>query len=43
MNKVWTTEDLKTLRTELMVKSDIHDVAATLDRPVCTENLIRID
>ena len=34
MNKVWTAEDLKTLRTELMFKRDIRDVAATLDRPV---------
>ena len=34
MNKVWTAEDLKTLRTELMLKRDIRDVAATLIRPV---------
>ena len=34
MNKVWTAEDLKTLRTELMFKRDIRDVAASLDRPV---------
>ena len=34
MNKVWTAEDLKTLRSQLMFKRDIRDVAATLDRPV---------
>ena len=33
-NKVWTAEDLKTLRSQLMFKRDIRDVAATLDRPV---------
>ena len=34
MNKVWTAEDLKTLRYQLMFKRNIRDVAATLDRPV---------
>ncbi len=34
MNKVWTAEDLKTLRSQLMFKRNIRDVAATLDRPV---------
>ena len=42
MNKVWTAEDLKTLRTELMFKRDIRDVAATLDRPVSeVEEIVR--
>ncbi len=34
MNKSWTTEDLKTLRSELMFKRDLHEVAAVLNRPV---------
>ena len=34
MNNVWTTEDLNTLRTQLMLRRDLHAVAATLERPV---------
>ena len=34
MNNVWATEDLNTLRTQLMLRRDLHAVAATLERPV---------
>jgi hypothetical protein len=32
--KTWTSEDLKTLRRELIFNRDLRDVAAVLDRPV---------
>ena len=32
--KVWTSEDLRTLRTELSAKRSVGAVAAVLDRPV---------
>ena len=32
--RVWTSEDLKTLRSELIYQRDMRDVADVLDRPV---------
>jgi hypothetical protein len=34
MNDVWTTEELVTLRTELLATRDLREVAKVLDRPV---------
>ena len=34
MNKVWTSDDVRTLRTELLATRDLREVADVLDRPV---------
>ena len=34
VHKLWTSEDLKSLRRELIAQRDLRDVAAILDRPV---------
>ena len=34
MNNVWTTEDLSTLRAELIFRRDLRAAAAKLERPV---------
>ena len=34
MNKVWTSDDVRTFRTELLATRDLREVAAVLDRPV---------
>ena len=35
MNKVWTSDDVRTLRTELLrPRADLREVADVLDRPV---------
>ena len=33
-HNLWTSDDLKALRRELMFQRDLRDVAAILDRPV---------
>ena len=34
MNKVWTSDDLRNFRTELLATRDLWEVAKVLDRPV---------
>jgi hypothetical protein len=34
VHKLWTSDDLKVLRRELIAQRDLRDVAAVLDRPV---------
>ena len=32
--QIWTSDDLRTFRTELLATRDLREVAAVLDRPV---------
>jgi hypothetical protein len=42
MNRVWTSDDLRTFRTELLATRDLWEVAKVLERPVTeVEEMVR--